>query len=109
VITSTKRVLKASLITVITIVFLVFAVVNRASVHLSLFPLPYSAEMPLFLFSIFCFTLGLIVGWVAVSLKLSRSQRLLKSEHKRVLALQNEVSVMHSARQVSSPTALPKP
>jgi len=90
---SIKRIFKAALITVITVLFLMFAVSNHATIRLSLFPLPYSAEMPEFLFAIFCFALGLMVGWMAISLKLSKSQRMLKSEHKRVMALENEVNL----------------
>ena len=96
---ATKRVFKTLLVTVITIFFLVFSAVNRDVIRLSLFPLPYSAEIPEFLFAIFCFTLGLIVGWIVLSLKLSHSQHLLKSEHKRVMALQNEVSGLHTKKQ----------
>ena len=104
--TATKRAFKASLVTVITILFLVFAVVNRGMVHLSLFPLPYTAEMPTFLFAIFCFAIGLTVGWIAVSLKLSRNHRLLKSEHKRVMALQNELSLLQASRSIIQPGAI---
>ena len=103
--TATKRTFKLFLVTLITVVFVMFAVVNREVVHLSLFPLPYTAEMPAFIFAVICFSLGLIVGWIVVSLKLMKSQRLLKSQHKHVMALQNEVGVMKAATQSNVPVA----
>ena len=94
--------------TVVTVTFLVFAVVNRETVHLSLFPLPYSADMPEFLFAIFCFALGTVVGWMVISLKLSKAKHIIILERKRVMALQNEVSALYSEKQGSLPAVLPK-
>jgi len=89
--TATKRTLKLLLVTVVTVGFLGFSIVNRQTVHISLFPLPYSADLPQFLFAMLCFTCGVTVGWVTLSLKLSHLKRLFKAEHRRAIALQNEL------------------
>ena len=94
------RYIKSFFLVLLSAAFLVFAIANRQTVHLSLFPLPYSADMPEFLFAILCFSLGVVVGGFAVHLKLAKSTRLFKSEHKRVMALQNEVSALHAERSV---------
>ena len=86
------RFLKTALITIITIAFLLFAIANREFIHLSLFPLPYAADMPEFLFAILCFALGVIIGGFMVSLKLSRAKRLIALERKRIAALESELS-----------------
>ncbi len=64
---------------------------NRQFVHISLFPLPYSADMPQFIFAVICFALGVLVGGGFSGMKVSRISRLLKKEHKNVMALQNEI------------------
>jgi len=94
--TATKRRLRFFAFTIITIGFLGFAVANRQFIHISLFPLPYAAEMPEFIFAILCFALGCLVGWGFTGLKLSKSKRLLKTEHQYVMALQNEISGLHA-------------
>lgn len=103
-----RRTLKFILLTAITVAFVVFAVVNRQFIHVSFFPLPYSADMPQFLFAIICFALGVVAGSTGISLKLSRSKHLLKKEHKHVMALQDEVSALHGEKPDALPAALPK-
>lgn len=83
-----------------------FSVVNRQFIHISFFPLPYSADMPQFVFAVICFALGAIVGSLGVSLKLSKSKRMLKSEHKHVMALQNEVGALHAEKHDNLPAVL---
>ncbi len=76
--------------------------------HVSLFPLPYSAEMPMFVFAVLCFALGLIIGSGFVGTKASRLNRMLKKEHKHVMALQNEISALHIEKGNLLPSALPE-
>lgn len=88
--------------------FVLFAVVNRQFIEISFFPFPYSLEMPQFLFAILCFGLGAIAGSLGISLKLSHSKRLLKSEHRQVMALKNEIGAMHAEQHDTLPATLPK-
>ncbi len=76
----------------VSIAFICFAVLNRSFVHISLFPLPYTAEMPLFIFAVLCFAFGVLAGGAFVKSKMFKLQRLLKYEHKHVMALQNEIN-----------------
>lgn len=99
------RTLKLLLIAVFSVAFVAFAVVNREQVAVNLFPLPYSAQMPAFLFAIVCFTLGVVVAGLTMSLKLTKSRHQLKSEHRRVSALQNEIKGIH-AKQNTLPAAI---
>lgn len=105
---ATRRTLRFALLTAITVAFLDFAVVNRQFVTISLFPLPYSADMPQFVFAILCFALGIVFGSLGLSFKLSRSKRMLKKEHKHVMALQNEIGSMQHSNPESLPAVLPK-
>lgn len=97
------RFIKVFFFCLITAAFLVFAVANHQTVHLSFFPLPYGADMPSFLFAILCFALGAIIGGFLVHFKLSRTHRLLKAEHKRVSALENELSALQAEQQDKLP------
>lgn len=91
-----RRKLRFILLSLLAIAFICFAVLNRQFVHISLFPLPYSADMPEFLFAMICFALGVLVGGGFSGGKLSRTRRLLKQEHKQVMALQNEIGGLKS-------------
>ena len=77
------RAIKLLLIAVFSVVFLDFAIVNRETVHLSLFPLPYAADLPQFLLILLCFALGALVGGFAVNMKLLKSSRQYRAEHNR--------------------------
>lgn len=77
--------------------------INRHFIHISLFPFPYTAQMPVFVFAVVCFALGLVVGGTYVSAKLSRMKRLLKSEHRQVMALENQVNAMNLEKNVLVP------
>jgi uncharacterized integral membrane protein len=82
-----------------TVIFLVFAANNHDAITVGLFPLPYTMTLPKFLFAIVCFTLGVVVGSFMINLKLNKTHRKYKSEHRRVVALQNEISAMNRQPQ----------
>jgi len=102
------KVIKTIIIVAVTLVFLDFAIVNRETVHISLFPLPVVADMPQFLLTIICFTLGVIIGGFAVNLKLLKSSRQYRAEHSRVKALENEIAAMQEEQHSTSSFALSK-
>ena len=86
--------------TVIALFFIAFAAVNRDSVTLSFFPLPYSADMPKFLLAILCFAIGAMIAGLIASLKALKIRHLYAQEHKRVMALENEIEGMQMERTV---------
>ena len=98
--------IKALFLFLIALFFIVFAVANRQLVTLSFFPLPYAVEMPIFLFSMVCFTLGIMMAGLLFSARSIKSRRLYRSEHKRVMALENELAGV-KAENESLPPALP--
>ena len=93
------KLIKTFLLLLVAAAFVVFAVANRANVAVSLFPLPYAADMPLFLFGLLCVALGAIIGGLAMSLRLSKRILQLRHEHQRAEALQHELASlrMHTA------------
>lgn len=90
----------------ISIVFIVFAVDNREMVHVSLFPLPYMADMPLFLFAILVFFVGAMAGFLCSRVKAHKLAVKLKAEEKRVAALQNQLDGLMAERLA---VAIPAP
>jgi lipopolysaccharide assembly protein A len=99
------RYVKLALIILITLTFVAFSVANRAAVSISFFPLPYTADMPVFLMAILCFALGIIVAGLIMSLKVMKVNHRAAKEHKRVMALQNEIKSMQVEQQKPLPAA----
>ena len=97
------RTLKLWVAIFISCLFVLFAVVNREIIAISLFPLPYHLDLPKFLLAIICFGAGLLVGGIVMTLKLSRAKSLLRKEHKHVMALQNEVAGAREEKQLILP------
>lgn len=85
-----------------------FAADNRDTVSISVFPLPYTAEMPKFLFAIMCFALGVVIGGLTISAKLGQARRLVKAERRQVTALQNEMKARQAEQLDKLPTAASK-
>ena len=89
------RTLKLWLAFALTALLILFAIVNREFIEISLFPMPYVLELPKFLIAIICFGAGLMVGGILMSRKTSRVRRNYKHEQKRTAALENEVKSLH--------------
>lgn len=94
-----NRSLKIVLLVALAVAFAMFSIVNREPIALRVPLLPYEVEMPLFLLVILCISLGAFIGWCVLSLRLSRAKRQFKSEHKRVVSLEQEISVLHAEQR----------
>lgn len=103
---SLRRAVTTVLLIVFSIAFVAFAVANRDFVAFSFFPLPYSFEMPKFLFVLMCFAFGLIIGGLTLSLSLGRAKLQLRSERQRSLALESEVKALRMEHNDRADTAL---
>ena len=103
---SLRRAVTTALLVIFSVVFVAFAVANRDFVAFSFFPLPYSFEMPKFLFVLLCFGFGLVIGGLALSLSLGRTKLQLKAERQRTQALENEVKALRMEQTDRSPPAL---
>ncbi len=95
--TSTRRKIKGLLTVVAVILFSVFSVSNRSAVTVSLFPFPVEIDVPLFLLVLSCFAVGVFFAAALLSVKLTRSKRLLKTERKHASALHNELESLKTA------------
>lgn len=78
----------------LTVLLVAFCVANREFVTVSLFPLPYSAEMPKSLAFMVCLTLGILIGGLCGSMALLRQKRQLRREKITNAALSNELKLM---------------
>lgn len=83
--------LRYAFLGLIAVLFITFAIVNRQAVTLSFFPLPYDVSMPQFLFAILCFALGVVVAGMISSVKMAKLRHRFSHEHKRAVALENEL------------------
>jgi uncharacterized integral membrane protein len=90
------RTLKLWFAILLTLLLVLFAIVNRDMIAISLFPLPYALELPKFLLAIICFGAGLMVGGIVMSLKLNRALRVYHKSHQRAIALENELKSLHT-------------
>ena len=84
-----------------------FAVDNREVAHVSLFPLPYMADVPLFLFAILVFFVGAVIGYACAGIKARRLAAQLKTEQKRTAGLQNQMDAQIAERVRYTPPPLP--
>jgi len=98
-----KRFVKLLFLAAVALGFVVFSVDNRQAITISFFPLPYSAEMPVFLFAIACFIPGALTAGVITSSGLYQVKRQHKFAQRRVAALENETRTL----QVQQETKLP--
>lgn len=99
------RYIKYFLLIAITAVFVDFSIVNRETVSLSLFPLPYSATLPQFLLVIICVVLGVLMGGISASLAHFKTKHKLKQQKQKNAALENEVKALRSEQEFSISTS----
>jgi uncharacterized integral membrane protein len=104
------RILSRAIILACALILILFAVSNREAVSLALWPLPFLVEAPLYLFFLLTLLagglLGASVGWFAG--RDSRRER--RRRHRRIVALERELSATQSQLAESpdlSPPALP--
>ncbi len=76
--------------------FVAFSISNRSAVAISFFPLPYEAELPLFLLALVCFILGVAVAGLFMGMRLSKLHGLFRREKKRAQALKNELDGLNA-------------
>ena len=72
-------------------VLALFAVSNRASVALSLWPFPFLVEAPLYLIALGGALLGFLLGELAAWIVASRRRRELRRLRRRIAALEAEL------------------
>lgn len=105
-----KKLLVRLILLPILLVVAVFAIVNRAPVDLSLWPLPWDARAPLFIVLLGSLLLGVLIG-AALVWSGARRQRSAAREHRRTNErLQRQIDRMKAQPPAPSPgTVLPPP
>ncbi len=78
----------------ITIVIVLFAVMNRGSVTLNLWPLPWDLAAPLYLLTLGCILLGFLFGLLVMWLSLGGHRRRARDLARRVDAQANELNAL---------------
>jgi uncharacterized integral membrane protein len=99
------RFLKILPLILLAALFAAFAVDNRAAVSLSLFPLPYSVELPIFLLVMLSFLLGAAIAAIVATTKFYRSKIQFLMANRKITALENEVGGLRAERNVLPPAA----
>ena len=73
-----------------------FAVSNRATVSLGLWPLPFSVDLPLYLLALLLLLAGFVLGAAAAWIGGRRVRRELRRRRRRVEALERELKAARS-------------
>lgn len=84
-----------------------FAVVNRGPVEISLWPLDIRLQAPLFVIVLLSAFVGFVLGGVAHWSANSRRRRRQREERERVAALEREVAQLKRNQTVPGVTMLP--
>lgn len=100
------RIIKLFLLTAITILLVVFCAVNRTIVLIDLFPLPYSAEIPVFILSILSIAMGAFLGGIAANIKLIAMKCSLRKAQNNIVLLENRIKELQNEQGNKLPTII---
>ena len=86
------RILYRAVFLVIAIILILFAVSNRETVSVGFWPLPFLADVPLYLLCFLSLLIGSAVTWTAGH----RNRRELRGRRRRIKALERELTATQS-------------
>jgi uncharacterized integral membrane protein len=95
---TTAKIFKISFYVLLLVIGITLCVVNRGKVEITLFPLPYAISLPLFLFTIGIFIIGILTGWGISRFKILKISRKQKETQGRLLALENELAATRTEK-----------
>lgn len=104
------RIIYRAVLLLVAILLILFAVSNRATVQIGLWPLPFLALTPLYLLCFLSVLVGALCGAAAAWLAGRPDRRELKDCRRRVAALERELAATQSQledRDAAAGTALP--
>ena len=94
----------------LTILFAIFAVANRETVAVKLWPLDRTLDLPLFLLALGSFAAGLLIGGFLIWLALLRWRHRARAEERRARRLEAELAAARAlppdASERQSPRAI---
>jgi len=95
---------KGLLFLILAFAFVVFAIANRHATVLSLDPLPFEIELPLYLLVLGCIFLGMMIGGVAAWASASGRRRALRDARRHERELEQALATARSETTASRPT-----
>jgi uncharacterized integral membrane protein len=90
------RILYRAVFLVIAIILILFAVSDRETVSVGFWPLPFLADVPLYLLCFFSLLIGALIGLAAAWRAGHRSRRELGARRRRIDALERELMATQS-------------
>jgi uncharacterized integral membrane protein len=81
---------------VIAVVLILFAVSNRETVAVGLWPLPFLADVPLYLLCFLSLAIGALIGVAIAWMASHRTRRELRTRRRRIEALERELMATQS-------------
>ncbi len=87
------RLLKALIVLPVTALVVLFAVANRQTALVSLWPLPFEIATPVFFLALAPLALGVVLGGVAAWLAGGRSRKLARERGRQIKALEKSASL----------------
>jgi uncharacterized integral membrane protein len=95
---------------VIAIFLILFAVSNRETVSVGFWPLPFLADVPLYLLCFLTLLIGALIGVAVAWAAGHRNRRMLRTRRRRIEALERELTATQSQiDNHSKPARLPLP
>lgn len=79
------------IILLLTLALIVFAVMNRGLLNISLFPLPYEISLPIYLFVLIFFLTGFGMAWLMLSARRAGDGINSRRYKRKIDALENEL------------------
>jgi len=90
------RIVYRAVFLVVAIVLILFAVSNRETVSIAFWPLPFLADVPLYLLCFLTLSIGALIGLGAASFGRRRDRRELRARRRQIEALQRELAATQS-------------
>jgi uncharacterized integral membrane protein len=90
------RILFRAVFLVIAISLILFAVSNRETVSIGFWPLPFLADLPLYLLCFLSLLIGALIGVAAAWIAGRRNRRELSARRRRIEALERELMATQS-------------
>lgn len=91
---------------VVLVLLVAFSYANPGAVTVSLYPLPFAADVPLFLIVIGTLIVGVVVGGLVTWPDMLRHRRLARRRRQRIEALEARLAAMQPPPERSAGTSL---
>ena len=101
------RVVYAPLTLVCAVLLVLFAVSNRQTAQLGLWPLPFLVELPVYLLVLLALFAGFVVGAIIARIAGHRARRELRRDRRRVEALERNLAATQAQLDNQTETARP--